>query len=394
MSKYGVGIISILLLLTLACSLFVPEAATPTEITAEAEAAETEESPPAGETEPATLEARETITPEPPLETDSGCTLDARFVEDVTVPDNSEIAGGAAFRKTWRIRNTGTCDWDPGTLLVFVSGDPLGGPASVLAPASAAGAQVDLSIDFVAPVTPGPYHSTWQLQTPDGERFGTMFYVKIVVPEAAPPETEAPTETVAPTVTPTEEIGGAIPSGCSNPYDADFALLLDQADVLGIDVGCPMGGAYTAYGAFQEYWANVDAVNPNLHFRSLMIWTTPYKLGEIYLVQGSDTAASDAVIKASYDHWDESLPEIHPDCADLAVPNGYVMPVRGFGRLWCEEQLWETVGWPRSAERAVDLKVQRTENGQLMKISGPNIYSYLVAWHYDDGASTVVMVAP
>ena len=47
-----------------------------------------------------------------------------------------------------------------------------------------------------------------------------------------------------------------------------------------------------------------------------------------------------------------------------------------------------------AAPAGIDLLVQRTENGQLMKVSGPNIYSYLIAWHYDTGKATVKIVGP
>ncbi|HHS97476.1 MAG TPA: hypothetical protein ENK08_06195, partial [Chloroflexi bacterium] len=72
-----------------------------------------------------------TPTPAPDITTQGGCTLNAAFVADVTVPDNTEFPSGTAFTKTWRLRNTGTCTWEAGTLLVFVSGDAMGGPASV-----------------------------------------------------------------------------------------------------------------------------------------------------------------------------------------------------------------------------------------------------------------------
>ena len=44
------------------------------------------------------------------------------FVADVTVPDDTVFNPGDDFDKTWRIQNTGTCSWDDGYNLVFVSG--------------------------------------------------------------------------------------------------------------------------------------------------------------------------------------------------------------------------------------------------------------------------------
>ena len=33
----------------------------------------------------------------------------ALFVKDVTIPDGSQVEPGATFKKTWRLRNIGTC---------------------------------------------------------------------------------------------------------------------------------------------------------------------------------------------------------------------------------------------------------------------------------------------
>ncbi len=78
-----------------------------------------------------------TEAPPPEPTTAAGCTLGARWVADVTVPDNTALAPGTPFVKTWRVRNSGTCAWEPGTRLVFISGDPLGGPPAVDVPALA-----------------------------------------------------------------------------------------------------------------------------------------------------------------------------------------------------------------------------------------------------------------
>ena len=35
----------------------------------------------------------------------------AQFVADVTVPDGTSYAPSTAFKKTWRLKNIGTCIW-------------------------------------------------------------------------------------------------------------------------------------------------------------------------------------------------------------------------------------------------------------------------------------------
>ncbi len=142
-------------------------------------------------------------TPSPtdtPTATPTTCVPDAAFVSDVTVPDDSEFAPGEAFTKVWRVRNSGACAWEPGTRLVFVSGERMNGPAAVDVPAVAPGSTTDVSVDLAAPTTPGTYRSAWQLEGPDGTRFGDQIYVQIVVPA---PATQTPTPTQEPTVTST-----------------------------------------------------------------------------------------------------------------------------------------------------------------------------------------------
>ncbi|KAA3646272.1 MAG: hypothetical protein DWQ07_08610 [Chloroflexi bacterium] len=141
-------------------------------------------------------EGEEEITPTVTPTTDSGgdgdgeeeeaCLLESDYVADVTVPDNTEFAPSTAFTKTWRINNSGNCEWETGTLLVFVSGDAMSGPASVPAPVTAVGANTDINVNFTSPASPGTYKSNWQLQSPEGVRYGATVYVQIVVPAPDP----------------------------------------------------------------------------------------------------------------------------------------------------------------------------------------------------------------
>jgi hypothetical protein len=128
----------------------------------------------------------------------SGCTYNAVFVTDVTIPDDTQMTPGAELVKTWRMRNSGTCDWGPGVQLVFVEGEQMGGPASVGVPSTAAGSTADIEAPLVAPQEPGTYRGTWRLRAPDGEEFGERPYVQIVVVSGTTIPTETPTVTAAP----------------------------------------------------------------------------------------------------------------------------------------------------------------------------------------------------
>ncbi len=87
-----------------------------------------------------------TPTPEP------ACTNQAKFIADITIPDNTNLAPGAAFTKIWRLQNSGTCTWDENYKVVFVGGAPLSNPTPQSVPGIVApGATVDISLNLVAP---------------------------------------------------------------------------------------------------------------------------------------------------------------------------------------------------------------------------------------------------
>eukprot|EP00246_Nothoceros_aenigmaticus_P018380 TRINITY_DN958_c0_g1_i1.p1 TRINITY_DN958_c0_g1~~TRINITY_DN958_c0_g1_i1.p1 ORF type:complete len:748 (+),score=143.90 TRINITY_DN958_c0_g1_i1:179-2422(+) len=119
--------------------------------------------------------------------------LDARFVQDVSIFDGTEFAPSANFTKIWRLRNSGTASWPQHTQLVHVGGDELGAvsatsvelPENGLAPE----AEVDASVDLVAPEKPGRYVSHWRLQAPTGQKFGHRVWVLIQV---VPKDEESP----------------------------------------------------------------------------------------------------------------------------------------------------------------------------------------------------------
>jgi hypothetical protein len=143
-----------------------------------------------------------TETPPPPVTTEAGCTLDSQYVADVTIPDGTVLSLGAAFVKTWRVKNSGTCDWDTGFHLLYVSGDQMGGPASVSLPAVPAGGQTDISVNLTAPGSYGTHKGTWRVRSDEGTLFGTNLTVVISIPA---PATETPLPTDEPTAEPTVE---------------------------------------------------------------------------------------------------------------------------------------------------------------------------------------------
>jgi Ig-like domain from next to BRCA1 gene/3-keto-disaccharide hydrolase len=126
----------------------------------------------------------------PPTPTSSTCTDLAKFVDDVTVPDDSEMLPGQEFIKTWRLQNIGTCTWTNQYSVVFVDGDQMSGTSPLpLTTSVAANGTVDVSVTLRAPGTTGTYRGDWKLKNSSGVTFGLgndssgTFYLQIKVVE-------------------------------------------------------------------------------------------------------------------------------------------------------------------------------------------------------------------
>ncbi len=131
--------------------------------------------------------ATEPPTPLPPTPTNTSICDQARYIKDVNVPDGTKFSPNQTFTKTWRIQNTGTCTWS-GYSLVFDSGDPLGGSASVPIGTVNPGQEVDLSVNLTAPASEGKYRGYWRIRNAAGVLLpvvggyqGKSFYVEIRV---------------------------------------------------------------------------------------------------------------------------------------------------------------------------------------------------------------------
>ncbi len=134
------------------------------------------------------------------------CTLLATFVTDVTIPDDTRFSPGAAFTKTWRVRNDGTCTWGPNRALhalAFTGGSRLGAPDQVALSANVGpGQSVDISVNMVAPDSAGVYTSEWMFRVDGISGVGPLLglgsgkvapvYARIVVGATpTPPSTAA-----------------------------------------------------------------------------------------------------------------------------------------------------------------------------------------------------------
>jgi hypothetical protein len=109
------------------------------------------------------------------------CTNDARFVEDLTIPDGENVSPGQQIDKRWSVQNTGTCDWGPDYRLVRISRDAFTGPDEFALYPARAGTDAVWQILLEAPQFLGEHSSRWQAQAPDGSRFGDDVFVDVVV---------------------------------------------------------------------------------------------------------------------------------------------------------------------------------------------------------------------
>lgn len=115
------------------------------------------------------------------------------YVNDVTIPDNSSVAPGSKFVKTWKIRNNGQCTWSTSYRLIY--GWAANWPEIVQAPPARVdikesvepGAEYEVSVTLTAPVKSGVYLAAFRLQNDKGYNFGTILFVQFQVNGTATP---------------------------------------------------------------------------------------------------------------------------------------------------------------------------------------------------------------
>jgi len=108
----------------------------------------------------------------------------ARFVKDVSIPDNTEMAPGQHFVKTWRFRNESNKQWPAGAHLLFVGKecDRMGAAPSTPVNAIVNPQQeIEVSVPMIAPLQQGRYTAYFRLADGTGKKFGQRVWVMIRV---------------------------------------------------------------------------------------------------------------------------------------------------------------------------------------------------------------------
>lgn len=150
---------------------------------------------------------------------------------------------------------------------------------------------------------------------------------------------------------------GSGSSGCSHPVGSVFQTTYNNNASLRSQLGCPQSDhprvqpqAWTMDSAYQNYQSG------------LMIWLK--NLG--WNQQPTIFALADAGWYGGYsDPWDSSMPE----SLGLNPPQGLVEPIRGFGRVWQNNNLEPDLGWPTTQEQAGQATLQNFANGDLLHLS-------------------------
>jgi hypothetical protein len=117
------------------------------------------------------------------------------FINDISIPDDTKMAPGQTFTKTWLVQNTGGCNWESGFKWTLISGNPMGGSTVTLSQTVAPGAQFQISVPMIAPNSSGESVGTWRMSDANGNFFGQSVWVKIMVGGASttPSVTSTPT---------------------------------------------------------------------------------------------------------------------------------------------------------------------------------------------------------
>jgi hypothetical protein len=105
-----------------------------------------------------------------------------------------------------------------------------------------------------------------------------------------------------------------------------------------------------------------------------MIWRSDSRT--IYVIPQGDSLTGRSEALVYDDTWSEGMLEIPPSCAGLTPPTGLQIPIRGFGKVWCDNNLYDRIGFGHGSEKAVDLLIQEAERG--LYISLPEVGNFVI----------------
>jgi hypothetical protein len=112
-------------------------------------------------------------------------------LDDLNMTAPPVVQLGQPFVKSWRVRNSGTCEWEADFSLVYVNGNRaearMGASPLAIGRTVAPGETIDLSVSLQAPSSYGVFQAFWQMRDNTGMLFGEVVWVGIQVPDPNPP---------------------------------------------------------------------------------------------------------------------------------------------------------------------------------------------------------------
>lgn len=258
----------------------------------------------------------------PPVEVDlATCENSFTLVEDVNIPDDTELAPNQSFTKRWLLRNNGTCPWSSEYSVIFVGGDQLGAPDSIpFTQDVAPGQTVEVAAGMTTPVQPGTYRGNWQVAGASGEPFGIdgviddAFWVRIVVSEDAATPASPSNESGT--------IGGVV-------WD-DLCLNSDPGS------GCiefPEGsGIYVADGTFGRFESSLSEITISLATQSCPADGSLPAAGNVLATTLTDEDGLYRFEDLETGMYCIFMDALSDENVDLLIPGNWTWPATGVGR--------------------------------------------------------------
>lgn len=109
------------------------------------------------------------------------------FIRDVNIPPGTVLKRKEEFTKTWKVQNTGTCNWMYQYRLVLLSGEGQNASVDNLGRQVAVWDWAEVSIQMTAPNHGGTYTSYWRMADGDGHMFGATLTLSFIVAEDPTP---------------------------------------------------------------------------------------------------------------------------------------------------------------------------------------------------------------
>ncbi|MBK9780711.1 MAG: hypothetical protein IPP55_11775 [Anaerolineales bacterium] len=104
-------------------------------------------------------------------------------VRDVNYPSGTTVKAGEVITKTWKVQNTGSCDWAYNYALATVSDEHFFSSWGKLGKNVPPGNWAELSVVLEVPNHDGTFNASWRLADAGGAAFGATLSVSIVVVE-------------------------------------------------------------------------------------------------------------------------------------------------------------------------------------------------------------------